>query len=204
VDYFDFLSRVNAVVVTAHTLSDALRDPELHKFAAHLLALLHVRFADAQRMRALHTCADARLLRPQQSMSGIREVRADVKPVRRRVQEQFEVIKEYGDASDIRISAEHQDALHELVRDTVALVASFPPGIAARLAPVQAAAAAASAPEGLQEPPPLPAMWTVDEVPSRGNSPSPSPLARANSGHTAPLGWGEAQTRPPNGARHFA
>ena len=46
-DYFDFVSRVNAVVTTARTLSDTLRDPELHKFAAHLLALLHVRIAAA-------------------------------------------------------------------------------------------------------------------------------------------------------------
>ena len=42
-DYYDFVSRVNAVVVTARALADVLRDAELHKFAAHLLALLHVR-----------------------------------------------------------------------------------------------------------------------------------------------------------------
>jgi len=52
-DYFDFLSRVNTVVVTARTLKDSLLDPELHKFAAHLLALLHVRSTAAGRVAAV-------------------------------------------------------------------------------------------------------------------------------------------------------
>ena len=90
------------------------------------------------------------------------------------------------------------------MEETVFVVAGMPPGIAARLAPVQAAARLASArelPEGLQEPPSR-SLWTLDEVPSRESSPSPVSHARAAPGCAAPLGWGEAQTRPPNG-RHF-
>ena len=59
-DYFDFVSRVNAVVVTARALADVLLDPELHKFAAHLLALLHVRSPTA----AVRTAATPALTRP--------------------------------------------------------------------------------------------------------------------------------------------
>ena len=84
-DYFDFVSRVNAVVTTARALADVLLDTELHKFAAHLLALLHVRTAAARRI-AMKRADAAR--RTQQCMGGIREVRSDVKTIRRRVQEQ--------------------------------------------------------------------------------------------------------------------
>ena len=84
-DYFDFVSRVNAVVVTARALADVLLDPELHKFAAHLLALLHVRTAAACRIATQRPDAARRA---QQCIGGIREVRTDVKPIRRRVQEQ--------------------------------------------------------------------------------------------------------------------
>ena len=62
VDYFDFVSRVNTVVVTARTLTETLDDPALHKFAAHLLALLHVRIAAPQRAHAFASVHARRVL----------------------------------------------------------------------------------------------------------------------------------------------
>jgi hypothetical protein len=41
------MSHCNALVVTAHTLREAVADRALHKYTAHLLALLYVRLVCA-------------------------------------------------------------------------------------------------------------------------------------------------------------